>query len=140
MKTFTVFLSELAIKLPRASDSLGVPRIAMPQIKTTDYSELFRFMENNNIGHKKIKVRPSELRPVQKEFMDSGVVKALHLSVGEKPILISDDMYVIDGNHRWLAAMNSRSPLVAIQFSENIFQCLAVIKRFPKVTYKGLYK
>ena len=52
---------------------------------------------------------------MQDEFSDAGVVKQLKKNVelgpNTKPIILSSDNYIIDGHHRWLAAMNTGNDL-----------------------------
>jgi hypothetical protein len=139
MKTFLQHITEFAIRMPDSKQSLGVPRVAMPQIEAEDYGELFLFLKNHGVTYHSVKVLPSELRSTQKEFKDAGVVKALVKEKIKKPLLISNDFYVVDGHHRWLAAMNTRGTLEAIQFNTGIVRLLALVKKFPKVTYKGLH-
>lgn len=130
---------EFAIKRPASKDSLGIPRIAMPQIHADDYDALFEFLKGHGITFKRIKVKPDELKAIQKEFKDAGVVKALQKAKIKKSIIISSDKFVIDGNHRWLAAMNTKDTLDAIQFNAGVVRLLALIKKFPGVTFKGLH-
>lgn len=140
MKSFSHYLRELAVRRPEPQDTLGVPRKAMPQVAKDDYVELLQFLKGHGVTPKKLKVDPNELRAIQKDFKAAGVVKALELEKFKKAVLISNDMYVIDGNHRWLGALNSRATTIdALQFNTNGVRLLALVKKFSKTTYKGLY-
>lgn len=140
MKTFSHYLRELAIRRPEPKDTLGVPRTAMPQIEKDDYDELLQYLKSHGVTPRVMKVDPSELRAIQRDFKAAGIIKALEKEKLKKAVLISDDMYVIDGNHRWLAAVNTRARSIdAIQFNTNGVRLLALVKKFHKTTYKGLY-
>ena len=52
----------------------------------------------------------------------------------KKAILISKDGYVIDGNHRWLAAKNTKvKEIDAIQFDATKDEVMQATLAFPKV-------
>lgn len=140
MQSFSQFITELSIRRPESKMTLGVPRASMPQIEKEDYQELYRYLKDHGIIYKKITVDPAELKAIQRDFKGEGVVKALQKAKIKKSIIISDDFYVIDGNHRWLAALNTRAKKIdAIQFNTNSIKLLTLIKRFQKTTFKGLY-
>lgn len=138
--SFASYLHELSIRKPDPKASLGIPRKKMPQLKSNEYPELIAFMRKNGIGHRRVSVSPKDLKPVQKEFSDHGVTKAIDLQTHKKEIIISQDNYVIDGNHRWLAALNTKQEsLDAIQFNGDVKKVMNTIVLFHGVTYKDIY-
>ena len=93
-------------------------------------------MKKLGIVGKKIKVNPNKLKAIQSQFSDKGVVISIKKN-DDKPILISKDSYVIDGNHRWLAAIATRKDAInAIQFNASKDQVLKATLAFPKVVFK----
>lgn len=140
MLPFVRFFREFAVRRPEPKDTLGIPRSSMPQIETEDYDELYKYLKNHGLSPKAMKVNPAELKALQRDFKTAGVVKALQKEKVKKPVIISNDNYVIDGNHRWLAALNTRLDKIdAIMFPANGVKLLALVKKFHKVGFKGLY-
>ena len=130
--------NELRIDKPDEGDTFGIPRKQMPQIKEEDYPEFFEYLKDNNVTIKNGKVPATSLKPVQKEFNDKGVVKALMLRANDKPIIASADNYIIDGHHRWLAAVNIKSQVTIIRADLPVTELLKLVKNFPKTYYKDI--
>ena len=133
-------ISELKIQKPDASQTLGIPRKRMPQIKEQDYPEFLKYLEENGVTITRGRLPANQLKPVQKEFSDKGVMKALLKRDNEKPIIASSDNYIIDGHHRWLAAINTRNTVSIIRASVPVKQLLKLVHAFPKTYYKDIYE
>jgi hypothetical protein len=126
-------VNELKFTIPSVGD---IPRNKMPQIESEDYKAYMLHMKKLGIVGKKIKVNPNKLKAIQSQFSDKGVVISIKKN-DDKPILISKDSYVIDGNHRWLAAIATRKDAInAIQFNASKDQVLKATLAFPKVVFK----
>lgn len=126
-------VNELKFTIPSVGD---IPRNKMPQIEAEDYKAYMLHMKKLGIVGKKIKVNPNKLKAIQSQFSDKGVVISIKKN-DDKPILISKDSYVIDGNHRWLAAIATRKDAInAIQFNASKDQVLKATLAFPKVVFK----
>ena len=96
-------------------------------------------MKKAGITSKPVKAKPTKLKAIQKQFSLDGIVQAMSSADANKTksILISKDGYVIDGNHRWLAARNSRqSSIDAIQFDATKDEVMQATLAFPKVKFK----
>jgi hypothetical protein len=119
-------VKELNIWKPDEDDTLGVPRKKMPQIKEQDYPEFFKYLKDRGVSTSNHSVLATSLKPVQKDFSDKGVVKALMLRKNDKPIIASSDNYIVDGHHRWLGAVNTNSQV-------------NIINKFPKTYHKDIY-
>lgn len=82
-------------------------RIFLPQINTDLYQDFKNDLDINNISHKMSKRKASKLKPTQNEFDMDKVAKIKEKMKDEDyphhPILISNDGYIVDGHHRWLA-------------------------------------
>ncbi|MDA8977427.1 hypothetical protein N9F71_00235 [bacterium] len=126
-------VNELKFTIPNKGD---IPRNKMPQIESEDYKAYLQHMKRKGIVGKAVKVDPKKLKAIQSEFSDKGVVISIKKN-DDKPILISNDKYVIDGNHRWLAAIATRKDAInAIQFNASKDQVLRATLAFPKVIFK----
>ena len=136
-KTF----NELRINKPSNPD--GIKRINMPQISSKDYPEYFEYMAKKGFERSTKNVDVKKLKPVQSEFGDKGILKSLGFLAKQKdankPIIISSDNYVIDGNHRWLAALNAnRKTIPAIVLRGNHKDILDATLKFPKTYFKAV--
>lgn len=119
MKTFAEFMSDEKQKKNRYHDfwdmtsAFLIPREQMPQIKIDDF--LYRI---NQIGIEWVKEKgvPKNFRPTQINF-DSRKVQeildSLKTSGFDKnsPIVVSNDMYVLDGHHRYIASILANRPV-----------------------------
>jgi hypothetical protein len=135
-------VNELAVVKPAAKDTLGITRDKMPQIATDDYPEFFEFLKANGAKWTKKMVPAQKLKPIQKEFSDAGVEKALRKRAIKKDSIISKDNYIIDGHHRWLGVLNTdpTKKIGVIQVNMPVRKLLALMKEFPKTTYKAIYE
>jgi len=136
MMRFSKYLNELKIVMPSAKDTKGVLRSKMPQIEKSDYKAYIKHMKDAGITQKQVRVDPKKLKPIQSEFAELGVIISIRKN-DDKPILISNDNYVIDGNHRWLAAVNTGKPTInALVFNANRDKVMSATLAFPKVIFK----
>ena len=55
-----------------------------------------------------------------------------------KPIIVSSDNYVIDGHHRWLAAVNVGGDIDIMQANVRVGDLLSAIRKFPKTFTKDI--
>jgi hypothetical protein len=129
------------LKIDKPVNPKGLKRIEMPQVAEKDYPEYFKYMESKGFTRKQTKVSVQSLKPIQSEFGDAGILKSISTLVklkdSNKPIIVSKDLYVIDGNHRWLAAKNTGlKQIPAIMFNGNHKEVMNATLKFPKVTFK----
>jgi ribosomal protein S18 acetylase RimI-like enzyme len=134
------------IKKPHPKDTLGVKRHEMPQVHSSHYPELLKYLASHGGKFKTYEVSANALKSVQGEFSDAGVERMIQQkkdgagSNHRKPIIISSDNYIIDGHHRWLAAWNQDLPVLAMQVSLPVKQLLKLVKDFKHTTYKDIYE
>lgn len=133
-------INELKIEKPDAKDTMGIKRNQMPQIATEDYPEFIDYLKDNGASFTKDTVHPKSLKAIQGEFSDSGVLKALKKRKLEKPIIASSDNYIIDGHHRWIAALNTGVDVNIYRVNKPGKELLQLVKDFPKTTYKDIYE
>ena len=138
-------VKEFDIKIPDENDTMGVPREKMPQIHQADYDEYFQYLKDNGVDFVEKKMPASALKATQGEFSKKGVEKQLDKNLdagGEntKPMIASNDNYIIDGHHRWLAALNTRGNVNVIQASVPMRKLMDLTLKFPKVYFKKIYE
>ena len=133
------------LKIEKSTDkNLGIPRAEMPQVESKDYPELFKWFKKHGVELKKHDAEPASLKPVQNEFSDPGIVQSIEKGVGNtmpvKPIIASSDDYIIDGHHRWLAALNTGQMIPTLQANVDVHELLDVVLKFPKTYFKDIYE
>ena len=124
---------------------MGISRMELPQIKSTDVPEFIDWLESKGVDSLKTSMEVGELTPVQKEInlekTDSMAAKheagEIDLSTG-KPVMVSSDEYLVDGHHRWYALreLNPSNKLDAIMIDSPILELISLMKEFPKTSYK----
>ena len=144
MKFSDIILHEFRIDMPADGEGMGIPRKKMPQIKTKDYPEYFKYLKDNGVDFQKLDgVKAATLQPTQSEFSKQGVEKQLQKmwdkNDGDKPLIASSDDYIIDGHHRWLVAKNTRRPLTIFKADIPMKELMALTLKFPKVYFKDIY-
>lgn len=125
---------------PKPKDTLGISRNKMPQVKEKNYPEYLKYLQDNKISMRKKVVDPTKYKAIQKEFSDDGIQIAVErLMAGKiKPCLVSVDGYVIDGHHRWLAAIHLKRKLNVIKINAPVKKVLDITRKFPKTIYKQI--
>jgi hypothetical protein len=139
-KRFSTLLSELDLWMPKKKDTLGIPREKMPQIDSEDHKSFKKFLDKRNIGVRMIEINPKSLRATQGEF-DSKKIESGLKKTEIRPIIVSQDGFVIDGHHRWLQAINgNKNTMKAIEIGTDARKALKLANKFPKSFKKGLYE
>ena len=125
---------------------MGLSRAQLPQIKSTDVPEFIEWLDEKGVESLKTSVEVGDLTPIQKEInldkTDSMAAKhtqgEINLSVG-KPVMVSNDEYLVDGHHRWYALreLNPDNRLDTIIIDAPILDLITLMKEFPKTTYKA---
>ena len=142
VRSFMDSLQELKIVKPDSVDTKGLKRVEMPQIHKDDYNEFIDYLKDNGAEFTKQTMPAQQLKATQGEFSDKGVMKQIDKQMrGEprKPVIASQDNYIIDGHHRWLVAWNTKDSLDVFKVNINADKLLKLVKDFPKTTYKDIY-
>ena len=135
-------INELKISKPDSVDTKGIKRNKMPQVATTDYPEFIDYLKDNGADFTKQTMPAKALKATQGEFSDAGVVKQLQKFIDgakKKPVIASQDNYIIDGHHRWLVAWNTGDTIDVFKVDIDADELLDLVRKFPKVTYKDIY-
>jgi len=135
-------LQELKIEKPNSVDTKGLKRSQMPQIHKDDYNEFIDYLKDNGAEFTKQTMPAKQLKATQGEFSDKGVMKQIGKQMrGEprKPVIASQDNFIIDGHHRWLVAWNTKDSVDVFKVNMDADKLLELVKKFPKTTYKDIY-
>ena len=136
-------VQELKIQKPDPKTTLGIKRKDMPQIKKEDYEEFIEYLQDNGAKFRKETVPASELKAMQSEFSDKGIIKQIEKNLDQgintKAIIVSEDDFVLDGHHRWLVAMNTGNDLDIYRVNMPAYELYDLVQGFEKTYYKDMY-
>lgn len=108
-----------------------VPRPVMPQIDDADYSELISWLASQGVSGMFGSANPITLIPHQR--IDKFRAEQMPDAVKKIAVLISEDNYILDGNHRWQANMVSNSRVNYIRILLPFERAIEKLFAFPKV-------
>ncbi len=90
--------------VPNIEDGIGKLRHTMPQL--SDFDSFMKDLADNKISMTTKPLTSTSLTPTQRNFNEEKVDSLVKSGTWDtKPIITSKDKYVIDGHHRWLAAV-----------------------------------
>lgn len=115
----------------KESGTKNIPRSEMPQIKAENRGAMVNFMKARDIDNEKDEVQASSLKPTQQEFSPAKVKKAMEFEGGNRSILVSNDGYVLDGHHQWLAAREKGESVKVTRLNAPIEQLVPLAKEMP---------
>lgn len=140
MTQFSHFLSERNnLWFPAVHQTLGIPRSEMPQVSSKDVPDFLKWCGFRN--KKLTGFAPSSLKATQRDFnMEKVAGMMTDPEISTKPIMISGDGYVVDGHHRWLAAIAARKKMTVIRIEAPIKEILKQIEAYPKVFNKNIHE
>jgi hypothetical protein len=100
-----------------AKEKIMLPRSSLPQISEDQFDEFRNYMNDQGISSKIVRIPAKDLKPIQRH-MKKSKIKALY-DEGDfsAPIIVSEDMYIMDGHHRWVAALLKRTKITCLQFN-----------------------
>lgn len=120
---------------------LGLKRDELPQIPSNSKDFFLFLKEKCGVLTQKQKICANELAPSQDEFNIEKVKSIIDTkSINGDPIIVSNDNYVLDGHHRWLAAINvlPSTELDCIVCDCDIFNLYHFAKDYNKVQFKSV--
>lgn len=109
-----------------------VPRPIMPQVDEKDYPTLVSWLLHDKGVDVTVNEAcdPAALRAHQR--VDRFHAERLPPGVLDKPILVSGDSYVLDGNHRWWAHVHfGINPIPAIRILRPFEEAIGLLFEFP---------
>lgn len=117
---------------PGAFSPFYVPRCCMPQVDESDYPALLSYLFWTGAEPTDVLIDPSEVRHHQRVQLDRARARAMPASVLAKPILVSNDGYVLDGNHRAAAHKYLGSPMRAIRLDVAFEEGIRILFGFSR--------
>lgn len=122
---------------------VNISRRKMPQIEGSQ-KDFIAFLKKNDVKTKIYTVDPNVLKPTQGEFDPKKVTAIEHelpYFQRQKTLsIISSDMYILDGHHRWLAHANTYNMMDVLQIDLSVDDALELISQYPSISYKKLYE
>lgn len=103
-------------------------RSFMPQID--DIPEFLDYLKKKGIQSNLKTLDPDSLKSTQLDFDPNKVFKMMQDNGERKPIITSNDDYVLDGHHRWLDAANKQEKLDSYVCDAPILDLLHHAKRY----------
>lgn len=110
----------------------------MPQVDSKSLSKAMNIMREQGIRFGKFNIAPSKLKHSQ-TGVDSDKVRNIMADIESgkllPPIVISNDLYIIDGHHRWVAytTLNASNPISVIKIDLPQKEALVAFKKIEKL-------
>lgn len=127
------------MNIPSFDSPYQFKRNELPQIKPDVFEE---FLEDFDISYYIGDVDPNDLLPIQCEFSEEKIKamqeRMLRGDDMQGTIIISDDGFVIDGHHRWLANMFNKTMVRAIVLDIGVEKAIYSVREFNKSTSEGI--
>lgn len=124
------------------TSSLNIPRQEMPQITQTNIMEFLDWFESQGVVVQFLSMPVASLRSAQ----DTNQVNLNKVSLllqhsntvsNDKPMIVSKDNFIVDGQHRWVALLNKdpQQMIEAYRINLPIEQLLTFVKDFKHVFF-----
>ncbi len=99
-----------------------LPRHSLPQIPNDKFDDFRKYMEDNDISSKLIRLPVTHIKPIQKHLNKNKIKSIISDGDVSNPVIISNDNYLLDGHHRWAAELvrDSSSKIICLQFNCSI--------------------
>lgn len=116
----------------------AIPRKDMPQIDDRSVDDLIAFLKREGIKTERITIAPWLVKPRQRMSDTVDLVYPPIPAAMARPVLLSRDNFIIDGDHHWETFMRFKYPLMpAYRFDRPFDEMLKVLRRFPEVYHAG---
>ena len=141
LKSFSDYLNKFnQLKVP--SGSFGVPRSAMPQVDQQHLQGFLRWLEAQGVKIQRKQVRADDIKLYQNEFNKNKVLSLIKDGPNRKghPLILSSDLYVLDGSHRAIAGMNSNAymKMDAIVLDKPAMMALNLMRTFTYARFRNV--
>ena len=119
--------------------NLNIPRNDMPQIKPQFVKDFFAWTKAKYGASTKLRMwKASALKPCQRDISKSRIKSLLtsgQAFIKKNPQIVSRDGYVLDGHHRWAAAVTQNPNMTIPTFTVDlpIRDLLKAARNFPNV-------
>lgn len=140
MYSFKQYISEMV--LPSKEETLGISRFKMPQIDAKHHDHFVAYTKKNGINVKNKTLNPSTLIATQSQFNKAKISAITDSMVSGKykpnPIMVSNDGYVLDGHHRWLAHKELKQKIPVLEIGLPVDKMYTFLHEYPKSYTKKL--
>ncbi|AFU64213.1 hypothetical protein DLA51_13940 [Salmonella enterica] len=121
--------------------NLGLSRSSMPQIDTDKQEDFHKYLEDNGVSIDAAQVPIKMLRLTQNEINKMKVWKIMKQIRNKKPmgrVWVSSDNYVVDGSHRFVAALNmdGKQRMKVYKVDLPAMEFVKLAKQFQGVRYR----
>lgn len=108
-----------------------IPRHLMPQIPKGKIDEFCRYLESCGISTAREQKPLNWFKPIQKHVNLEKVNSFVNdiTKIDESPLVVTEDGYLVDGHHRWVAATKLNFE------SLPVIMCSCPLKKFLKVAH-----
>ena len=127
------------IEIPKIGMTFS--RSLMPQIKGNEMTKFLEYLKKKDVQYKTEKLPVKDLKATQSEF-DLTKIDQMIGQRNDIKIVVSNDGYVMDGHHRWLADYNTdkNSKIDSIVVDLPILELLRVAKEYSGTEYRPVAK
>jgi hypothetical protein len=133
--------AEMGVKIANIiypSDTLGLTRDKMPQIRSKYMDALLSKLDEDGIDYNYTVEYADDLKPTQSEINLDKVETLTEDYVNKKNIITSNDGYVLDGHHRWYWLKLNDSKVKALQIDLPIRELIDYLKTLSFVEYQAI--
>jgi hypothetical protein len=124
-------------------NTLNVDRSILPQIQIAHDDAFIDYLKAQGVSVERLTVPAASLKPTQGDYDQAKVAKIVQnwdRTKNDKPAFVSEDDYILDGHHRWVAALQKISDIPVFKADVPILSLLALAHRWPLATYKSLHE
>lgn len=120
-----------------------IPRKRMPQVHRSNMKHFLDTMRQDGLRVQRGAVEVRKLKPVQTDIQRKKVIELMRLPKGElekgKPVIISQDNYILDGHRRWgaLWVADPTNKINVIRVGLPIKALLDYVRSYPRVEFQG---
>ena len=127
-------------KIFNPTNSLGLKRSEMPQIRKQFLPILFEKLDNERIGYENLSVDAESLKPSQNEINKDFAKTFDQEQLYEKNVIVSSDNYIIDGHHRWYYCLIEDLPVKITRIDLPIHEALNFIRQLDFIEVDEIAK
>lgn len=115
---------------------VDIPREQMPQINGEDLREFARYCKEQGARLVSAEVKADQLSPTQAEFRQERV-DALPEDALQQPVIVSEDLYILDGTHRWVKHWQGdpQASVPVLLLPRKLQAALKLMREFPKAKF-----
>lgn len=125
------------------TSDLTIQRNIMPQIQSKDIPAFLEWLKKDGVKVSKKRVPLSKIKPSQGEFNPDKIRHMMKKKISlDKPAIMSKDMYIADGHHRYASDLNKneKGTFPVWEVGLNIHELLSAMRRFDLSYTKEIHE